>query len=225
MIDHLLRLVAPHICCSCERQNAILCENCFFDIKDEPFGRCIVCLQPTAGGNLCNSCGQDRGIANAWVVGERSHAIKQLLNLYKFERAYEAAEIIARLLHATIPILPRDTVVCYIPDIPSHRRQRGYDHMRQIAELFAKQRGLSLHPLLERRTYHSQRGLKKNERLAAQHDAFYVSHAYEHVLLIDDIYTTGATLLAGARALKDAGVKNVYLGVVARQPLDDTRDL
>lgn len=225
MIDHLLRLVAPHICCSCGHENAVLCENCFFDIKDEPFGRCIGCLQPTSGGNVCGTCRVSFGVTNAWVVGERTDALKQLLDLYKFERVHEAAEVTARLLDASLPILPSETVVCYVPDIPAHRRQRGYDHMKRIAQLFAERRGLVLSPLLNRHTYRSQRGRSKNERQVAQENAFYATSHHKHVLLIDDIYTTGATLSAGTKALHVGGVQNVYLGVVARQPLDDMRDL
>lgn len=226
MIDRLIGLLAPHICCSCGQENALLCENCYFDIIDEPFSQCIVCVQPTVGSNLCRVCRTNTDIEDAWVVGARTDALKELIDLYKFERVHEGSQVAGRLLDARIPQLSEDTIVCYIPDIPSHRRQRGYDHVRRIAESFASRRGMTVTSLLSRKTYHSQRGLTRDQRMKRQQDAFVVRQAnVKQCLLIDDIYTTGATLRAGVDALHRAGVERVYVGIIARQPLDDHTDL
>ena len=224
MIDRVLDLVAPHICCSCGRENAILCENCYFDIIDEPYARCVGCLQPAGNTNICSGCRGTLGATDAWVVSERSGAVKELIDKYKFERVRSAADVISHLLHDRLPLLQRETIVCYIPDVPAHRRQRGYDHMQRVAVLFAKERGLKMLPLLSRRTFHSQRGLPRKQRLEIQKDAFIVPSlpSGRPVLLLDDIYTTGGTISAGVQALLAAGVSEVYCGIVARQPLDDT---
>jgi predicted amidophosphoribosyltransferase len=154
-------------------------------------------------------------------------AIKELVDLYKFEHNREAATRIAQLLDATLPQLAADTVVCYIPDIPAHRRARGTDHMKVIAMKFAKARKLSTLPLLQRQTYYSQRGLTKVERLKRQEGAFIAKKSpdTEHCLLLDDVYTTGATIRSGVVALREAGIDHVYVGLVARQPLDEQADL
>ncbi len=227
MIDRVLDLVAPHICCSCGRENAILCENCYFDIIDEPYARCVVCMQPSSVTNICSACRAAQGTTDVWVVSERYGAVKELVDRYKFERVRSAADVIASLLNDRLPLLPRETIACYIPDVPSHRRQRGYDHMQRVATLFAKKRGLDAKPLLTRRTFHSQRGLSRDKRLNAQKDAFVVPSlpSGRSVLLLDDIYTTGGTLTAGVQALLAAGANEIYCGIVARQPLDDTADL
>ena len=227
MIDRLLGLIAPHICCSCGDENAILCENCFFDIIEEPFSRCVECLKPTSGSDLCSGCASLLPVDGVWVVGTRRDAIKELIDLYKFEHNYEAATYIAKLLHMRLPQLPEGTVICYIPDIPQHRRQRGFDHMKLIATRFAKLRHSTVLPLLQRQTFYSQRGLTKRQRMVRQERAFMVEKAadIEHCLLLDDVYTTGATIKAGVAALHGAGIEHVYVGVVARQPLDEQTDL
>jgi predicted amidophosphoribosyltransferase len=227
MIDRVLDLVAPHICCSCGRENAILCENCYFDIIDEPYARCVVCTQPAGTTNICSGCRGVIGASGVWVVSERYGAVKELIDRYKFERVRSAADVISRLVHDRLPLLPRETIVCYIPDVPAHRRQRGYDHMQRVAALFAKERGLETLPLLHRRTFHSQRGLPRKRRLEMQKDAFVVPTlpSGHPVLLLDDIYTTGGTITAGVQALLAAGANEVYCGIVARQPLDDSADL
>lgn len=227
MIDRLLSIIAPHICCSCGHENAILCENCFFDITDEPFSQCVDCMQPTVDGNLCRRCETHGPIKNLWVVGNRTGAVKKLIDLYKFEHNREAATRIASLLDARLPQLPAGTVVCFIPDIPAHRRKRGLDHMSVIATEFAKLRLLKTLPLLQRQTFHSQRGLSKAQRLQQQDGAFLVNQSpdIENCLVLDDVYTTGATVRAAAKALRDAGIENIYVGLVARQPLDEQADL
>lgn len=227
MIDRALSLIAPHICCSCGRENALLCENCIFDIIDEPFLQCVACSAPTAGDNLCSPCRLSLMVAACWVVGERQRGLKTLINEYKFNHAHEATTIIARLLDERLPVLAPDTVLCYVPDIPAHRRQRGHDHMAQVAKAFARRRKLSCEALLVRQTSHSQRGLTRAERLRRQKGAFLVNKAPNDspVLLIDDIYTTGATLSAGVDALRAAGVGTIYTAIVARQPLDHSGDL
>ncbi len=166
------------------------------------------------------------GLNDAWVVGERNEALKELIDAYKFERVKQAAHTIARLLDDCLPILPSDTVLCYVPDISAHRRQRGYDHMAEIARHLGKRRTMSVVKLLIRNTHVSQRDLTRAQRLHSQVNAFTVSaHPPRTVIVLDDIYTTGATLRAATVALKEAGVGTIYAAIVARQPLDETRDL
>ncbi|MEO5690745.1 MAG: hypothetical protein ABIQ64_00995 [Candidatus Saccharimonadales bacterium] len=226
MIDKLLDTIAPHICCYCGQQNAILCEDCYFNIIDEPFARCIGCLSPTLTSNICNSCRNDLCLDNAWVVGDRTEALKELIDAYKFERVKQAGYSIARLLNDRLPTMPEQTTLCYVPDIALHRRQRGYDHMGEIATHLGKLRRMTVTPLLIRQTHVSQRDLTRTQRLNSQVGAFTVrKDPPSTVIVLDDIYTTGATLRAATIALKDSGVETIYGAIVARQPLDERRDL
>lgn len=226
MIDHVLDLLAPHICCYCGQQNAILCENCYFDIKDEPYARCVVCLQPTAQSNICSRCRETSLLSEVWAVGDRAGSLKKLIDSYKFERVKQAGSTIARLVADRLPQLKSDTVICYIPDIAAHSRQRGYDHMAYVANRLGKLRGYTVRPLLHRQTHVSQRDLSRKERLTSQVGAFRVDgYPPSRVILLDDIYTTGATLQAGAAALRESGVETIYGVIVARQPLDEMHDL
>ena len=219
MLDRLLSTIAPHICCSCGVENALLCEYCFFDICEDAYAQCIVCMRPTNDDNLCSGCRHGAGYDGAWVVGERIGGLCELIDQYKFDRAHEAADIIAQLINRRLPVLPADTVVCYIPDIAVHRRQRGYDHMRRVAEAVAAYRSLPCRPLLVRQTSLSQRGADKQTRAKRQIGAFRVDDDIDYpVLLVDDIYTTGATIGAGVSALSAKSSSPIFVAVVARQP-------
>lgn len=228
MIDTLVGLLAPHICCSCGAQNALLCKDCTFDIIDEPFVQCVGCLRPQARGGVCAECRRDLLVEECWVVGMRTGGLKSLIDQYKFDHAREAAAVLGELLHARVETLPSQTLVMYIPDIATHRRQRGHDHMALVARAFIRSNGLMLSNSLTRVTQRSQRGLGRKERLVNQHDAFAIKGSVDPeqpVLVIDDIYTTGATMRAAVRALRDAGYDHVYCAIIARQPLDQNPDL
>lgn len=222
MLDRLLSIIAPHICSSCGAENALLCGYCFSDIVESGFEQCVACLAPTAQDNLCGACRRHTPFDTAWVVGERSEGLRELIDRYKFDRAREGADVLARLLAARTPVFPANTVVTYIPSISGHRRQRGYDHMKLIAHRFAQHKGLTAAPLLRRQTSLSQRGATKQDRLTRQRGAFVVDRPVDTpVLLIDDIYTTGATIRAGVEALRAVGSQPVYVAVVARQPFQE----
>ena len=77
-------------------------------------------------------------------------------------------------------------------------------------------------PLLHRMTDTKQRGKNRIERLQQANKAFVADPACagKRILLIDDIVTTGATVQCATMALLAAGAQTVWVGVIARQPLD-----
>ncbi len=216
----LLSFLAPHYCCSCDRVGSILCDYCKYDIKSEGYESCVVC------GGVCGSgealCRQHTlPFTRVWCVGERSEVLKQLLNRHKFERARSGFLVLAELLDSHLPILPQDTVVVPVPTIAKHIRQRGFDHTALLAGELARRRGLVYHRAIERTTNTTQLGKGRRERRAQAKQAFgCAAVAPGTYLLVDDIFTTGATAEFAAQALKGAGATEVWLAVVARQPLE-----
>ena len=179
-----------------------------------------MCLRPaSAKSQVCAACSEP--YVRAWCVGERSHALKDAINLYKYESARAGVGPLLELLDSVVPQLPSDTRVVPVPTISPHIRVRGYDHTSLLARRFAKVRGLDFSPILERVDVSRQQGSSKAKRLTQAKRAFRC-RAAEHVpyLLIDDVYTTGATLHYAAKALRDAGASEVYVAVLARQPLE-----
>ena len=221
MVDQLLKIIAPHHCYNCQKIGSTLCENCKYDIVSEPFERCVNCLALRAGNNgNCGNC--QTPFARSWAVGERHEVLEALLNGYKFSFEKESAKALASLLDQALPVLPSDVVVAYIPTLPNHIRQRGYDHAKLIAKEFARIRQLPCKSPLSRVTKTKQLGASKSERIAQAKQAFRIDSVVNDVtyLLIDDIFTTGSTMKYGAKALINAGAANVYIAVIARQTLD-----
>jgi ComF family protein len=119
-----------------------------------------------------------------------------------------------------------DWQVELIVPVPLHAkrlRERGYNQAQQIAEPAARRLGLPCIPDALTRTRHtqSQVTLDRQQRQNNMQEAFAANATQvgnRAVLLVDDVYTTGATLAACAQALLDAGVSRVYGLAVTTPP-------
>ncbi len=213
--------LAPHYCRSCGEIGAVLCPYCKYDIITEPYEICVVCNSPnTSTESLCKSC--QKPYQRLWCVGARSDVLRDLITDYKFNRNKATYQVLADLLNQRLPQLPEDTIVVPVPTVRSHVRQRGYDHCALIAEEFAKHRGLQYFTALQRINNEAQRGANRIERKTQASRAFTTKGALHSstYLVIDDVLTTGATVEFAAKALKDVGATNVWVAVIAHQPLE-----
>ena len=133
----------------------------------------------------------------------------------------EIADIIADVLprHWTAP----DTVMTFVPADRAARRRRGFDHMAAIAGELSGKTGLPCMPLLQKAPVADQRGLTRRERFQNMAGAIRTrpeagAQAGKRVILVDDVYTTGATLFAACDALREAGAREVLCATFARVP-------
>jgi ComF family protein len=221
MIDSLFSSFAPHSCCGCQNIGSLLCHQCKYDIISESYALCIGCQVPTWGDNLCEKCRHAWGIESAWCVGVREGSLQALIDRYKFDSARQAAAICVELLDARLPLLPSDVAVVPVPTVPTHVRTRGFDHAALMARRFAKARGLRYAAPLRRTGDGTQHFKSRTERLQTAAAGLEAKKAVpERVLLVDDICTTGATLRACAHTLRGVGTQEVYVAIIARQPLD-----
>lgn len=219
ILDTLMGIVAPHHCFGCSKTGTPLCDNCKYDIVDEAYSGCICCGKIALRG-ICGNC--TATFSRAWCVGEREDALKSLIDAYKFYRARAAGFELASLLNATLPVLPSNIVVTSVPTVSNHIRVRGYDHAALIAQQFAALRGLRYSPVLVRATKDRQRGASRKQRYEQAKRAFlprYTLDSSKTYLLVDDVVTTGASLVHAAEAMQKAGAGDVWVAVVARQPL------
>lgn len=226
MIDRLLSTIAPHSCCGCGLVGEILCDLCKNDIISDPFSRCVDCLGPTMQSNLCTSCRSKGYFDDAWCAGARADTLKQLIDTYKFSATRGASDVCAELLCAQLPVLPPACVIVPVPTASAHRRVRGFGHMELVAHHVAKERKLPFSTTLQRTDNQTQHFKSRKERLKLSAESFRtVDSVPEVILLVDDIYTTGATLRACAHVLRSHGAKQVFVAVIARQVLDEVNDL
>jgi ComF family protein len=146
--------------------------------------------------------------------------LKKAIANFKYRRVHGLSAELAALLDCRMPMVKGDEDFCLCP-VPLHwlrMLKRGFNQSEMLALSLADTRNLHVQNLLKRtRSTGHQAWRKKRERFLSMRDAFVcrVSSPPERVILIDDLSTTGATLDACAKALKNAGVKKVEGWVVA----------
>lgn len=153
-----------------------------------------------------------------WVTTEYDGLARQLLHMYKFQRARAAAQTIAQAIADTLPYLPTGTVISYVPTATKRMRVRGYDHAELVAREVAQLKQLPFRRLTTRLTQSRQVGATRAVRLKQLEGAFaIVDDVPREVLIIDDVVTTGATLEAVATLLRQHGARHVSAAVFAQK--------
>lgn len=221
LINAILSLLAPYECLSCSIEGKLLCDWCRIDAIPPLPPRCYRCRKITKDFSSCAKCRPKSRLAHVWVVSEYEGISKMLISRLKFERAADAANEIAELIAARLPYLPAETVVTFVPTATSRRRQRGYDQSELIAKRLARLKGLKFSPLLLRIGQSRQVGANRSERQRQLQGAFRVRSLSKvkdaHILVIDDIVTTGATLEAAAQVLKSSGARQINAATFAQK--------
>jgi ComF family protein len=201
---------------------------------DTAAGDIAAAASTTASGSFCRACRlAPPPFVRAVAFGIYQDRMKAAIHALKYERLHPAARGLGRLLGQAIAHLagqaPAEMLV--IP-VPLHRAKfadRGFNQARALAEhalgFLRKSHPhwqLTLAPstLMRLRATESQAGLTSRQRRLNVRGAFTVSDRaavdQKHILLIDDIFTTGATARAAARALIGAGAATVWVATLAR---------
>jgi ComF family protein len=172
----------------------------------------------------------DRSFDFAYSFGSYDGSLQKLIHLFKYGKVESLAGPLSRLL---LRALPRDLNFDQIIAMPMHWRkqwERGFNQAELLAAPVARRFGLKLSGNLRRKRYtKSQAGLDEHERQKNLKGSFSVRRPEQitgkRVLLIDDVFTTGATLRAGAQALKDAGATHVSVLTLARVDRRSTQSI
>lgn len=182
--------------------------------------RCYRCHAITKQHSVCKSCKSSVKISHVWVATRYETAAKELLHRFKFERAKAGAISIAAAMDPCIPALPDQVLVCHIPTANSRVRFRGYDQAEEIAKELCRLRGWRRRTIFFRTGSTRQVGAGRKERFDHLEQALRLRKNADifgkHILLLDDVTTTGATIEAGAKILKQNGAKTVDVAVFAQ---------
>lgn len=213
MLERLIAVFAPHVCidCGCE-ENRLLCEGCTASLPRIP-SRCYRCSSITDDYEVCRDCTASTPLSRVLPVTFYAHPADKLVHRLKYERARAGAAEIAAAMAILVPCLPEGVLLTHVPTASRRVRERGYDQAHLIARSLARQAGLPYASMLARAGQAHQVGSGRTARIRQLRGAFRplrpASIYGKHVVLIDDVLTTGATLEEAARTLKRAGAKRV----------------
>ena len=157
----------------------------------------------------------------AYSFGSYEGPLQKLIHLFKYGKVETLADPLGRFLIQSLPLEERFDLIMAMPMHWRKRWERGFNQAELLAIPVAKRYGVKLAGNLCRRRYtKSQAGLSEAERRRNLKDAFTVIRPHQvigkRVLLIDDVFTTGATLRAAAAVLKSAGASYVCALTLAR---------
>lgn len=224
-----LDVVFPPVCARCGRTGFLLCAECQEQMPHSPERICSTCgrfldaTNATPADSLCRECVTHPPLLTQMRAPLRYlEPTSDIIHRFKYEGYFALAEPLANLMiegwprwrHAPDLIQP-------IPLHPSRRRRRGYNQSELLARPVGHALGIPVDAVSLRRTRATvpQVGLGPNERRHNVRGAFQVEAAAvhgRHILLIDDVLTTGATMSAAAETLLTAGALSVAAYCLAR---------
>jgi len=226
-----LDLIFPPTCATCGRVGHLICPTCAQLAEPAPRAVCRRCgrVQP-APVECCAQCAAvaDPPLAQVHAAALHTSPVREFIHLLKYEQRPDLAPALGRYLAAALlrpawdGLRDRFDAVAPVPLHAERLAERGYNQAELLARALSRRARIPLRTDLLHRERHtrSQVGLNAAERAVNVEDAFLAAPACTGlaILLIDDVYTTGATLTACATAARSAGARLVC-GLTLAMPL------
>lgn len=218
----LVDLLFPPSCAGCKRAGTILCDQCAQSVEKINQAICLRCgrTQVTEANTLCSLCLADKQPVLTMVRAAAFHTepLRAIIHNFKYGSRPELAQPLGRYLLATFAAAEWQRVaidcVAPVPMFAARQKERGYNQAELLAASFCRTVRLPLATNLLRRIRFTQAqvGLSAKERKDNVKEAFEASPAMKgkNILLIDDVYTTGATLRSCAESALQQGALRVY---------------
>lgn len=221
-----LDVLFPRFCLSCKREGTLWCEMCDAGWVARPnVASCPFCL--SSGSNfVCSSCREHtflNGVVSYLPYGNT--IVSSAIRVWKYDCDRSIEPVLKHWLAQSVERMRPPFASFVVTQVPIHKTRylsRGFDQSEHLAGWVAEMYAMPfVHFLKRTRKTISQAKISHHDRLLGELDGIFsihprVEYIPESVLLCDDVFTSGATMDAAARCLKEAGVKNVWGFVIAK---------
>ena len=220
-----LDLVFPKRCVSCSRFGSYICKECFPKIEFIEKPICPICQRQAISGKTHPRCVSKFHLDGLAVACKYKGTIKLAIKKVKYKWVYDIEKVLVDLLASQIWKFdfPPNSILVPIPLHKKRKNWRGFNQAEILAKTLSKKFNVSysdsLIRIIETKT---QVGLTREERKKNVGGAFAfnkkVAKKYiegRNFILVDDVYTSGATMMEAAKVLKRSGAKNVWAVAIA----------
>lgn len=238
IVSRLIAALTGHRCPACDRRSSTLvCTTCAGAMPGAHTLRCIQCALPLASGKFCGACLKAPPYFDAsYAAFDFATPASTLIKCLKFHQMPAVAHWFALSMMARLPLELSADFIIPVPLSTRRLRERGFNQAWILAQALSQQ-GRVKNPLKLTSPYMQfplprwdlasrvidtpiQRSLDRLARQTNMRGVFLANHpealVSKHVLLVDDVMTTGATLNELARTLKQAGANRVSCAVACR---------
>ena len=219
--ERILDFIYPNYCKGCGKIGEGYCLRCIFDNISQN--------RPIFSSSEADFC---------WILacGKREGALSKLILEYKFHARRHLSRSLAQYLAAvtgggrflgnfsrSADELAEKYVLVPLPTIRKHVRERGFDHILRLTRDFSAISGLPMVQALSRRKSAVQVGSSAKQRLEQAKEAYTINSKAVldkkcHYILVDDVWTTGATMRAArgvlAAELRRLGVSDIKISAI-----------
>lgn len=217
----------PTRCALCDMPGAVLCDACAQSLPvvdwwracrrcGAPYGlrQCVTC-NPVTLGTLLRDELPFAGCASATIFDD---ATGRIVRTFKDQGEQRLARVMAVMMARTVPPTWHFDAVSFVPATLAAVRHRGYDHAQLLGCDVGDELAVPCVDSLARPTTRDQRALTAEQRVENLVGRFQALDRPQprRLLLVDDVFTTGATLCGATDALLAAGVEEVFCLTFAR---------
>jgi len=225
-----LDFLFPKRCVSCGAFGKYICNKCFLEIEFVEKPICPICQRQAIGGKIHPKCAGKFRLDGLVVACNYKGPIKFAVRKVKYKWVYDIEKVLVDLLASQIWKfdLPQKSILVPIPLHKKRKNWRGFNQAEILAKTLSKKFNVSYSDSLIRTIdTKTQVGLTRDERKDNVKGAFSLRLSRhpeldsgsrlrdKNVILVDDVYTSGATMMEASKVLKKAAAKNVWAMAVA----------
>jgi ComF family protein len=221
--NFIKNILFPIYCIGCKQEGEWWCKNCLFNYRVNICSSCPVCKRIMRCGEICSNCLKQFNLNGITTLFQYTPGLPpaELIKLLKYNSAFEVGGVWKNIFLNLNLSLAKNSVLVPVPLHPRRERQRGFNQAEKIASLLSNQLNFVLlnNKLWRVRYTRQQAKLSKFERQKNIAEAFAWNSNEkppDNIILVDDVYTTGATMQECAKVLKMAGARSVWGFALAR---------
>ena len=203
-----------------------LCDNCKDKLIYTRKMKCISCssfFEEPDLGEICSECRHKYGIIqNGCSLYKYSGTAKGIIQDFKYKNNPQGAYIVGERLYEKLKLYQWFSSVDIIIPVPISKQrnlQRGYNQSYYIAKAISDRSNIAIYEdcLIKIKETQDQIELSGKERFDNLKDCYSCDDRVfgKNILIVDDVFTTGATILECSKTMKDVGAAQIYMATVA----------